>query len=481
MQTHFDFLPDEINLQFLERVGNYSDTLKACSNPIFSRLCDWNFWRKKAENEFNVPKWYFDLSLTQNRQISASDRYLEVISKFWLIPESIARFEDGKVKGVYFPHQARVIAARQGNLEIYSLAGGENSDEIARIEERIRFKNIGLPILFDSLLFRQRFGQNLASLFKLRRSNALEIERVIQSAENMLILLSERNFSRIETLLENKTSILDLAVLAASGDEEIFPIVEKFFLLENEEDKATILNFSIGSRKPEQFIRLFSLTPSIHQERQEGLIVSAYFFAEQTIIEFLEKIPKIGQLINIGYKLSSLYEGYLTEPRPVETYQIIQNKLKSETDEESFMKEIRKFVKIDTDIFFLVGFQQQDLKDFIQGRVQGEPNYPVAVVEYAIEGLKRNHYNFLPEYRTSGRILRILFDNYQVTISFDRESFFQKSGEKSMFGERTVLPPIPDQMSDVKLHIENLIKQGRITPEQLRTFEKYPFIFSFQS
>lgn len=437
LQTHFEFLPDEINLQFLGRIQGYSDTLSVCQTPGLAHLCDWDFWRRKVEQEFNVPQWYFDLPLGQKREISPSDRYLEVISKFWLIPESVARIEGEKVEGVYFPHQANKIAARQGNLEIYRLTSTENSPEkIQQVEERIRLKRVGLVLPSDLKIgefdqdfnqrFSNQFGYDLGEIFNSPQHTDRK-EEILRSGENILQLLLQRDFIAIETALENRTSILDVGVLAASGDEQAFSIVERIFTLETMGNKATLLSFSAGSRKPEQFIRLYSLFNSFHISRLSGLLERVYFVAEQTLIEFMRKIIITNDEIIIG----SLHSGYLFDPRPVEVYQIVNKEIEVKKRGKDFSLELRGISQMDADIFILaVNDKSSHAENFILEALREEispiangSRFPVGAVEYSIQRLKKSNYDFSGEYNLAGPIMKTLFRQYEIDFPNDPFSY----------------------------------------------------------
>lgn len=64
-----------------------------------SHKCDWDFWAEQAQNSFSVPRQYFDLSRQQNSQ--GEQRFLEIATKFILLPESGAFRKGNQIGGIY--------------------------------------------------------------------------------------------------------------------------------------------------------------------------------------------------------------------------------------------------------------------------------------------------------------------------------------------------------------------------------------------
>lgn len=433
MQSPF---PTEINLATFYKIRGYSNALKACRE---SDICGWDFWRNKAFLELDVPEWYFDLPLAQNRQISPSQRYLEITSRFWLIPESVARIENGKVEGVYFPHQANKFAAKQGNLEIYLLTTQEEiPKQIRQIEDRIRAKRVGIVLPSDLEIgnydpnlnerFANQFGEELAKIF-ISSSYADRKEEIIQSAENVLEMLRDRDFDAIEIALENRTSILDVGALAASGDERAFSIVERIFSTETLDNKTTILSFLAGSRKPEQFIRLFQRPDT---KRLSALLQRAYFVAEQTLVDFLKQFAHLSEEILVG----NLYNGYLYDARPVEVYQIVEKEIESARKGVDFPLELRDLAQIDTDIFILAisdthskakNFTFQALAETITLPGSDGSLFPVGAVKYSIELLKLTNYDFVREYSIAKTNLRTLLREHGIDFAEEPKFYYRRN------------------------------------------------------
>ncbi|SHO33459.1 Hypothetical protein BQ3484_391 [Cedratvirus A11] len=100
----------------------YSDTLEACTPEV----CGEEFWKEKAYRE-GFTFAFFDLYkrrglyglATENRQISPSYRYLELVSPINLPPESLALFDrsNSSLVGIYESYYALWLALYSYNKE----------------------------------------------------------------------------------------------------------------------------------------------------------------------------------------------------------------------------------------------------------------------------------------------------------------------------------------------------------------------------
>lgn len=137
--TRFAQLPPETTELIISSLPD-SDLLSICQNEIFSNLCDWNFWRRRTGELFEVPTWYFDLGLS--RQISGAYRYLEVKTQFRFSLEDLATISpDGLVSGIYEPHQLflNTIYSRDFNLirQLYPILSKEDPKMVRQVIKNI--------------------------------------------------------------------------------------------------------------------------------------------------------------------------------------------------------------------------------------------------------------------------------------------------------------------------------------------------------
>lgn len=300
--SRFEFLPDEINLQFLNKLP-YSDLINACQAPGLSHLFDWDFWRKKAEKDLNVPEWYFNLPFLQNREVSGDQRFLEISSKFCISDYSVARIENGKVEGIYSEHTARFLAIKQGDEYLFSL--DKKQEKRAGMIDKLRRAKVPNPEYYFDLA---------------KEKHSLELDNMAFCSQ----LIKSKNTELIRDCLkgdDKKKASLLCGMMAASGDENTFPLVEDYFVGEKA-SRFSILNFSLMSHKPEQFIKLFLKSALTYAMSLKALLLKkAYFTANIGCISFLENQ---GVQLEQEEKFKLLDKGYLYNPRPVEVYQIVQ-------------------------------------------------------------------------------------------------------------------------------------------------------------
>ena len=115
MEPDFNQLPIEIRSLIVNSVPD-PEIYDTCNNPDLSYLCDWNFWRRRAIDKYQVPVWYFDLALS--RGITGAYRYLEVSTQFQLGPKSVASISDGVVSGIYDLRTLFENAVWEDNLQL---------------------------------------------------------------------------------------------------------------------------------------------------------------------------------------------------------------------------------------------------------------------------------------------------------------------------------------------------------------------------
>lgn len=298
--SRFEFLPDEVNLQFLNKLS-YSDLINACQIPGLFHLCDWNFWKRKAEKDLNVPEWYFNLPLIQNRSVSGDQRFLEISSKFCISADSIARIENGKVEGIHNERTAKFLAIEQGNRHIFSL--NKREDKRAELIDKLRRARVPDPNTYFKMSERE-----LTSIL----NNMVLYSQTIRSGNIRLIT------ENLNSDLPERASLL-CGMLAATGNENTFPLVKEY--LSRDVPTFSILNSSLVSHKTEQFIELFLSSGLVPNYIKDALIRTAYFTANIGCISFLENQ---GAQLGKEEKFKMLDKGYLYNPRPVEVYQIVQ-------------------------------------------------------------------------------------------------------------------------------------------------------------
>lgn len=369
MMTLFRVLPDEVNLQILENC-DYSSLMKIYPVEELTHLLDWNFWRNKAEKELSIPGWYFDLPLIQERQINPNDRFLEISSKFWISSESVLRFEDEEIKGIYEECTAKKMAIQQGNFEAVACLGGTD-DEIDYAKDLSRKKACGISdsMYWDVLVKSGISFEEFENIFRLAKRKDLEqIEQMIESQDNLAILIG---------------------VLAFSFDEQFFPLVDERFPLLNPDQQFLVLNYVLGCGDLEHFEKLARFEnlldiSNISHDQLISLLKRAYFVAEPECVKLLHQ--KIFYSCDSFLLVSSLIEGYLFNPRPVEVYQIFCDIYPVLSEQYSF-EIMNETSDIDLAIFSF-SHKPEEMVDKIRYEV-GSVGTPIPLRRYCLSWLKK--------------------------------------------------------------------------------------------
>lgn len=494
-KPYFGFLSERIRKNILEHIEFQDDKFSSLHKCLTEEnYDDWNYWRIKAEKELNVPNWYFTLPFEQSRPVSAYSRFLEITSKFWLTKESVARIENGKLRGIYLPPTVLQIAKKQGNFSVYK----DLKKKQHFLTEKENVKNAEWTIICKrmklcspgSIMFSQQFGHSLSNTFYFSEGVKKRKDIFLQF-ENLLRLLSERKSNKIEKILKFSTSFLELGILASTGNEGMIPIVKKFFLDRSPEDQTFILNFSIGARNLDQFKELF-FSVEIPQKSREILICRAYYVAWWPLIEFLEQVTEKGYFPSDKEKIDNLYQGYLFEPRPVEVYQILTRIVGNLSQEHLFVQPqkysfhevdnpfftFRDLPVIDIDIFIFLGFKEQAASwDFNMGSKLQGIKFPLNTVSYSVQELKKQDFNFFSLYQFAKPILRTLLQENGINygqierVKVKSRQFVQSLSqeEKARIKRLNQLIFFQERKLDKKTKIWNLVP-GRmaISEDELR-------------
>lgn len=353
--TYFQLLPKEINFEILNKLA-YSETIKLGKIPGLDYLfSDWSYWRQRSVSEFKIPIWYFDLPIEQRREISASQRYLEISSKFCLTVDSVV--ENGE--GVINKANVLFLAQEQGNVElIEALQGDPRRLSNARFNAKLR-----------------SYGMMGPYFYHLERH---QTEKMIATIDKVLGMIEQKNF---RSLVEEDTEIIEnkdmvATALVISDNQETFELLDKIFGFFDNSTKIIILIFCITMRKNKKFKHLISMS-TLGVDDALLLYRAAYYSANRELITFFEE-KEIN--INASGKLYCLADGYLSNPRPVEVYQILM--LIGVFNTEYYTL---KSFKFDTDISILQAEGDLDrMKKYISGN-----EYTIGALRHFLTILKK--------------------------------------------------------------------------------------------
>jgi len=329
---------------------------------------DWNYWKEKAEKDFNVPDWYFDLPLSQERSIDGKDRFLEISSKFALCPESFEREENGIFVGIYGQLPAYRILHLRGPIEYYSQFSLFRYHRLGLAEENISFRKYGL---YSGKYSMGEFNQLIYS--KVRIDDLLVIFGQVKQ------MVEDEQFVEVEEIVD-KFGPNILAFLSSLENERIQKLVLDHFQNLDEKGQFTILIFSLFCKDFSYFPPLFQQFQSPDKRILKVLLIRAYHVLNQKAIEFLESK---GTQLKIGKKCQVLIEGCQYFSRPVEAYQILQKLFSKEKVPEEWKVQFC----YDIDLFILAHQSGQCAR---LEKVICSPSYSRNIAQYALEEIEKS-------------------------------------------------------------------------------------------
>lgn len=362
MDNFFELLPNEITWNILDYLTNPSDLFKVSQLPGLANCLGWDFWQKKAFQIWEVPEWYFNLPIQQKREISGDDRFIEVVTQFEIIPESIARIENGKVMGVLPRSYAEFLAKYRGNLQMV---------------EKLNLKE--KEVIHHSQL--NQFG--LAPIVNLEVLGRMSEKEFLKDTQEIIALIEEGRTQEIEEEHLWRKPFQTMASFAVLGYGETCNWINGRFGFATSKQQLAMTYFSILSNNFELFEELFSNSKLSEVEKQT-LLGKAYYLAKEPHIAFLESR---GVQIATDEKIRQLDKGFISIPRPVETYKILKEVLldKSANRKEIFADNLKNQV----DFFLLLNNHQSSgkLLRTMESSIQWT-NASVGSVRHFISALK---------------------------------------------------------------------------------------------
>lgn len=400
MQT----LSDEIALKIFDHVDE-SDIQNIEKIPELTYFFDWPFWRKKALENFGIPGWYFDLPLSQGRDISCKERYIEIVTKFEIIPQSLERYEDGEYRGIYDEFRAVTLAIQRGDVKYLSQMPEVNSEDLRKAIINSNLRKAGMA------------GLDLVpKFFPIFYNHGHSIEMTGQTVEKISRFVREGNLAQLEKeMLDNRWRVP--GIIASIGEEISFQLVVKHFGEFSLDLQFQTLMSCLFSGNSEHFIQLHKIYD--RNVNVNKFLKRAYYTANLQAINYLEEN---GANIITFKKYRLLLEGNNFHPRPVEVHEILENLLQIEKPD---LIKIINYLNSDIDILILFrsyGLSRPDkhlVTDFMCGRniaeygVQQLTKYDkqsLALLEECLRdiniGVYRNsfpfHYNLRKEFIEEG-------------------------------------------------------------------------------
>lgn len=263
----FNRLPPEINELIVASVPD-PEIYGTCENPDFSPICDWNFWRRRAIDKWEIPAWYFDLGLA--RGITGAYRYLEVSTQFQPTMESIASISDGVVYGIYTVRHLSKLALKREDLDLIK-----------------QLRPVIPESLFDSGL---AFGLFLESPFSSYISNILLGEDTYDISDVNLVFVSAYygNWDSVINFLNINNDPVEvgrlLTYLIYTQKSTAFAIVQQF----------------IGKTDNYQITRMLRATVQCGNKDQFYYMVGKITNPQQTILLYKDQISRFDLTNSIG-------------------------------------------------------------------------------------------------------------------------------------------------------------------------------------
>ncbi|AHH01636.1 hypothetical protein pv_69 [Pithovirus sibericum] len=153
--------PTEILSEIFSNL-DYSDLSQVCSQVEYRDIFDDVFWKNKAQKDFGVSTQTFDFYKGYRdggfcRPISASYRYLELLSIFRLTPQLLVRFNPPVLSGFYIPTKFLMQAIKRNDQKSISLMS--NFIESLRTDLTVEYSSLSneekAKILHSTLEFVQ--------------------------------------------------------------------------------------------------------------------------------------------------------------------------------------------------------------------------------------------------------------------------------------------------------------------------------------
>lgn len=399
----FQSLPDEINVQILSYLGNFSDFRKVNKIPGLAHILNWQFWRKKSLQDFKVPFWYFDLPIQQSRKLTGEQRFLEIHSKFKLIPESLARIENRKVEGIYNDTAAKSICENRKDVEFLSYltnrkypAGRYETIKLEKVASEARLKKIGICRSIHRLINTRMLFNDISEYNEYMN----EAEGIIDSSEDFIP--NQEPFYYCPPLV----LLVRGSALAFRGREKDFPFVKEVFINSNQSHQNIILNFTLISRNAKHFVQLWELNPPVNVEFQEFLYHMAYFCANIEAISFLRS-----QNVSLNFSLSihCLAIGFAFDPHPVEVYRILQEIIQGKP---ALLDLCYEAFRIDLDIRILLNLPRE------RENCLTNPNSDVSSLRYFAQIESRLNSHFFDRHVHSSVIRKKIYQELGISIKF---------------------------------------------------------------
>lgn len=278
----------------------------------------WEFWSEIALRDYQVPVAYFNLAVGRN--LSGYERYLEIASKFELLPQHALTKKGDKVYGLYEAFAGLMEAVNRNDLQFVDFFFSRLKERPRKIlREKIqrgdlvpiegRHHNLGYRRLVYLLLGQEGldriFPDPIETHIELGQvdafSSLFDSDKKFTSLFEMISMRNPQAFLEVEKQIGSFTSRRKEQLLdsVASNGERVF--LERYFLSAYGGDYAT---------KIIQILRSLSSTFNPEDKPEDWEYGGKYYFSDRNISSansqgFLESSnPNFVDLLSVAFGFS---------------------------------------------------------------------------------------------------------------------------------------------------------------------------------
>lgn len=345
MANRLNQLPDELKIQLLNALP-FGDLVQACQTEALD-LCDWDFWSRKASQDFQVPSDYFNLAL--DRGISGEYRYLEILTRFRTNLESIANIDNNLVSGIYELESVFVRATLDNQVDLMNqLLPYVDQGELKRAYKVIDPR--GPSYSYRSSDWWDVIG-NVSSYLIIynaltKKSNrpVTSIQELYRNFQQVMLDIELDNWAQVDSYLAaGKISERAIYYMMYRQQPEAFALIQKYIDKISNPQRMILLRIALQCGNENQFewllerttidlatnqpiISTFNSIPFYKRQTpsyaEYNLSLDAYVGANSTLIERVENFGDV----DATYNVQAVIRGYQQRlSNSISVYYLISN------------------------------------------------------------------------------------------------------------------------------------------------------------
>ena len=263
--TRFALLPPEINLLIVDKLST-TDVFNACKDSSLSEACSWSFWRRRCQQEFNIPIEYFDLALDRN--IDGSYRYLEIVCQIKPIEQGLAEIKEGCITGIYEAPTLLLMAVRRNQVGLVrKLIPLVEKRVLKKIVNNLLQHQLGIinPPVFGNWSIHMRHLQSLNLIINAIRGVDLDIYEIYPDLPKIFIQIENEDWDIMGSLNKLRPVYLPYVILNLiyTQKAEAFAIVRKFLPIATPDNYQMYLRAALNCGNESQVDEILQYIPEI--------------------------------------------------------------------------------------------------------------------------------------------------------------------------------------------------------------------------